>query len=97
MAWGRGKRSAMSPVAIGEGDMELLLIGVDGEKVPVIRVLRERMELRLGEAYALIRRAPVRIARDLEDDVAHGFRKELEEAGASVQVRRSSMHLRLVP
>lgn len=88
MGW-RSKRPALAPVAVGEGEMELLLLAVEGEKLPVIRVLRERMDLRLGAAYAIVQAAPTRIARDLEREVAEGFRDELLGAGASVEMRRA--------
>lgn len=88
----------MAPVAIGDGAVELRLLAVEGKQVPVIRVLRARMGLRLADAHALVKAAPTRIARDLEQEVAEGFRDELQVAGATVQMRTVPRHhLRPVP
>lgn len=94
--WFRSKRPALAPVAIGEGETELLLLAVEGEKLPVIRVLRERMGLRLGAAYGIVQAAPTRIARNLERDTAEALRDELRTAGAIVELRRVR-RLRPVP
>lgn len=84
------KRRPTRPVAVGEGGCEVHLLAVEGRKVPVIRVLRERMELRLAAAHAVVEEAPTIIGRQLEADVAEGFARELREAGASVEVLRVS-------
>jgi ribosomal protein L7/L12 len=82
---------------VGGGDCEVNLLAVEGKKVPVIRVLRERMGLRLGAAHAVVAEAPTIIGRQLETDVAEGFARELREAGASVEVLRvAERPLRLV-
>jgi len=73
-------------------------MGVDGKKVPVIHVLRERMGLRLSEAHGLIQAAPTRIGRNLEPGIAEQLRDELEAAGATVEMQRApKRHLRPVP
>jgi ribosomal protein L7/L12 len=84
---GRGRqRRSTRPVAVGEGDVEVHLLAVEGRKVPVIEVLRARMALRLGAAHAVVEEAPTIIGRNLKADVAEDLARELRDAGASVEL-----------
>ncbi|MFC1615159.1 50S ribosomal protein L7/L12 [Patescibacteria group bacterium] len=64
--------------------VKLTAIG-DG-KVAVIKVVKEVCGLGLKEAKDLVEGAPVEIKKDLKKDEAEAVKKQLEEAGGSVEL-----------
>jgi large subunit ribosomal protein L7/L12 len=92
--------AAAAPAAAGggaaEGDgagadegatVDVVLTEVGGQKVPVIKVVRSATGLGLKEAKALVDEAPKPIKEGAERDEAEKLKAELEEAGASVELK----------
>jgi len=60
---------------------------VGGQKVPVIKVVRAHTGLGLKEAKAVVDEAPGPIKEGIERDEAEKLKSELEEAGATVELK----------
>lgn len=79
----------------GDGDgggeesstVDLVLTEVGGQKVPVIKVVRAATGLGLKEAKAIVDDAPKAIKEGIERDEAEKIKGELEEAGATVELK----------
>ncbi|HYP55728.1 MAG TPA: 50S ribosomal protein L7/L12 [Solirubrobacterales bacterium] len=94
--------AAAAPAAAGapggDGDgggeeastVDVVLTEVGGQKVPVIKVVRAATGLGLKEAKALVDEAPKAIKEGIERDEAEKIKGELEEAGATVELKLSS-------
>ncbi len=81
-----------APAADGGGEEEsatvdVVLTEVGGQKVPVIKVVRAATGLGLKEAKALVDEAPKAIKEGIERDEADKLKAELEEAGATVELK----------
>jgi large subunit ribosomal protein L7/L12 len=91
--------AAAAPAAAGapggDGDgggeeastVDVVLTDVGGQKVPVIKVVRAATGLGLKEAKALVDEAPKAIKEGIERKEAEKIKGELEEAGASVELK----------
>ena len=84
--------AAGAPAGDGGGDEEastvdVVLTEVGGQKVPVIKVVRAATGLGLKEAKALVDEAPKAIKEGVERDEADKLKAELEEAGATVELK----------
>jgi large subunit ribosomal protein L7/L12 len=85
--------AAGAPAADGEGGgeeaatVDVVLSEVGGQKVPVIKVVRAATGLGLKEAKALVDEAPKAIKEGVERDEAEKIKGELEEAGATVELK----------
>ncbi|MCA9638562.1 MAG: ribosomal protein L7/L12 [Myxococcales bacterium] len=77
------------PVEMGiPVDFEVVLRDVCGQRIPVMKAVRELLGLSLADARALVDRAgEVVVAADLSRDEAERFAARLREAGAKVEVR----------
>jgi large subunit ribosomal protein L7/L12 len=80
----------------GDGDGEaaeeqtafdVVLTGPGDKKIQVIKVVRAATGLGLKEAKALVDEAPKPVKEGLERDEAEKLKSELEEAGASVELK----------
>jgi len=87
---------AAAPVAAGGGDagaaeekdeFDVVLTGAGDKKVNVIKVVRAVTGLGLKEAKALVDEAPSPIKEGAGKDEAEDIKKQLEEAGASVELK----------
>jgi large subunit ribosomal protein L7/L12 len=84
--------AAGAPAADGGGEEEsstvdVVLTEVGGQKVPVIKVVRSATGLGLKEAKALVDAAPGPIKEGIERDEADKLKADLEEAGATVELK----------
>jgi large subunit ribosomal protein L7/L12 len=84
--------AAGAPAGDGGGEeasstVDVVLTEVGGQKVPVIKVVRAATGLGLKEAKALVDEAPKAIKEGVERDEADKLKSELEEAGASVELK----------
>jgi large subunit ribosomal protein L7/L12 len=66
---------------------DVVLTGAGDKKIQVIKVVRAATGLGLKEAKALVDEAPKPIKEGVEKDEADKLRADLEEAGASVEVK----------
>jgi large subunit ribosomal protein L7/L12 len=67
--------------------VDVHLTEVGSQKVPVIKVVRAATGLGLKEAKALVDAAPGPVKEGVERDEAEKLKAELEEAGASVELK----------
>jgi len=67
--------------------VDVVLTGSGDKKIQVIKVVRAATGLGLKEAKALVDEAPKPIKEGIERDEADKLKGELEEAGASVEVK----------
>jgi large subunit ribosomal protein L7/L12 len=66
---------------------DVVLTGAGDKKIQVIKVVRAATGLGLKEAKALVDEAPKPIKEGVEREEADKLKAELEEAGASVEVK----------
>jgi large subunit ribosomal protein L7/L12 len=66
---------------------DVVLTGAGDKKIQVIKVVRAATGLGLKEAKALVDEAPKAIKEGVEREEADKLKGELEEAGASVEVK----------
>jgi large subunit ribosomal protein L7/L12 len=89
--------AAAAPAAVG-GDggaaeeeasttVDVVLTGAGDKKIQVIKVVRAATGLGLKEAKALVDEAPKPVKEGIERDEAEKLKSELEEAGASVELK----------
>ena len=69
------------------GTVDVVLAGAGDKKIQVIKVVRAATGLGLKEAKALVDEAPKPVKEGIEREEADKLRQELEEAGASVEVK----------
>jgi large subunit ribosomal protein L7/L12 len=85
--------AAGAPAGDGDGGgdeaatVDVVLTEVGGQKVPVIKVVRAATGLGLKEAKAIVDDAPKAIKEGVEREEADKLKAELEEAGASVELK----------
>ena len=91
--------AAAAPAAAGAGGndgaaveeasstVDVVLTGAGDKKIQVIKVVRAATGLGLKEAKALVDEAPKPIREGVERDEADKLKGELEEAGASVELK----------
>jgi large subunit ribosomal protein L7/L12 len=84
--------AAGAPAGDGGGEEEastvdVVLTEVGGQKVPVIKVVRATTGLGLKEAKAMVDEAPKAIKEGIEREEADKLKAELEEAGATVELK----------
>jgi large subunit ribosomal protein L7/L12 len=66
---------------------DVVLTGAGDKKIQVIKVVRTATGLGLKEAKALVDEAPKPVKEGIDKDEADKLKGELEEAGASVEVK----------
>jgi large subunit ribosomal protein L7/L12 len=66
---------------------DVVLTGAGDKKIQVIKVVRAATGLGLKEAKALVDEAPKAVKEGVDRDEADKLKGELEEAGASVEVK----------
>jgi large subunit ribosomal protein L7/L12 len=89
--------AAAAPAAGGGADagaaeevsstVDVILTGAGDKKIQVIKVVRAATGLGLKEAKALVDEAPKPVKEGIERDEADKLKQELEEAGASVELK----------
>jgi len=67
--------------------VDVVLTGAGDKKIQVIKVVRAATGLGLKEAKALVDEAPKPVKEGIERDEADRLKAELEEAGASVELK----------
>jgi large subunit ribosomal protein L7/L12 len=67
--------------------VDVVLTGAGDKKIQVIKVVRAATGLGLKEAKALVDEAPKPVKEGIDREEAEGLKGELEEAGASVELK----------
>jgi len=89
---------AAAPAAAGGGgaaaapaeektEFSVVLTGVGGNKIGVIKVVREITSLGLKEAKDLVEGAPKPVKEGVNKDEAETIKKKFTEAGATVEIK----------
>jgi len=83
---GGGGGEAAAPVE-EQTQFDVVLLAAGDKKIQVIKVVRAATSLGLKEAKALVDEAPKAVREGVDKDEAEKLKTELEEAGASVEVK----------
>ncbi len=78
---------AAAPAAEEKTEFDVILTGDGGKKINVIKEVRAITGLGLGEAKALVEGAPKAVKEGVNKDEAEKIKKQLEEAGATVELK----------
>jgi large subunit ribosomal protein L7/L12 len=70
-----------------QGAVDVILAGAGDKKIQVIKVVRAATGLGLKEAKALVDEAPKPVKEGIEKEEAEKLRQELQEAGATVELK----------
>ena len=91
---GRGRRSGAARPPAGDGagaeektEFDVVLTGAGDKKIQVIKVVRAITGLGLKEAKDLVDGAPNAVKEGVAQEEADSIKAQLEEAGASVEVK----------
>ncbi|HEU4656248.1 MAG TPA: 50S ribosomal protein L7/L12 [Capillimicrobium sp.] len=86
-AAGGGAAAADGGAEEASSTVDVILTGAGDKKIQVIKVVRAATGLGLKEAKALVDEAPKPVKEGIERDEAEKLKGELEEAGASVELK----------
>ena len=78
---------AAAPAAEEQTEFDVILTGDGGKKINVIKEVRAITNLGLTEAKALVEGAPKAVKEGVSKDEAEKLKKQLEEAGATVEIK----------
>jgi len=78
---------AGAPAAEEKTEFDVILTGDGGKKINVIKEVRAITGLGLTEAKALVEGAPKAVKEGVNKDEAEKIKKQLEEAGATVELK----------
>jgi large subunit ribosomal protein L7/L12 len=87
MPMGGGAPAAGGAPAEEQTEFTVTLTDVGGNKINVIKVVREATSLGLKEAKDLVESAPKPIKEGVSKDEAAAIKKKFEEAGAKVEIK----------
>lgn len=83
--------AAAGPAAAAEEEVKdefnVVLTGVGDKKIQVIKVVRKITGLGLKEAKELVESAPANVKEGVTKEEANGFKTDLEEVGAIVDLK----------
>jgi large subunit ribosomal protein L7/L12 len=82
-----GPAAAAGPVAEEKTEFDVILTGDGGKKINVIKEVRTITGLGLTEAKTLVESAPKAIKEGISKADAEKLKKQLEEAGATVEIK----------
>lgn len=82
-----GGAAAAAPAEEEKTEFTPVLAEVGGNKIAVIKVVRELTGLGLKEAKELVDNAPKPIKENVSKDEADSIKAKLEEAGAKVEIK----------
>ena len=91
---------AVAPAAAGDGgaaeeekdEFDVMLMAAGEKKINVIKAVRVITGLGLKEAKAVVDEAPSAVKEGVTKDEAEDLKKQLEEAGASVELKQLNTH-----
>jgi len=76
-----------APAAEEQTEFDVILTGDGGKKINVIKEVRAITQLGLTEAKTLVESAPKAVKEGVSKDEAEKIKKQLEEAGATVEIK----------
>ncbi|MBN8808323.1 MAG: 50S ribosomal protein L7/L12 [Sphingomonas sp.] len=76
-----------APAAEEKTEFDVILTGDGGKKINVIKEVRAITGLGLTEAKTLVESAPKAVKEGVNKDEAEKIKKQLEEAGATVELK----------
>ena len=82
-----GGGGAAAPAAEEKTEFDVILTGDGGKKINVIKEVRAITGLGLTEAKTLVESAPKAVKEGVNKDEAEKVKKQLEEAGATVELK----------
>ena len=82
-----GAAQAAAPAAEEKTEFDVVLKAIGGNKIAVIKAVRELTGLGLVEAKNLVESAPTTLKEAQPKDVAEGIVKTLTEAGAEAELK----------
>ncbi|QNQ10485.1 MULTISPECIES: 50S ribosomal protein L7/L12 [Sphingomonas] len=82
-----GGGGAAAPAAEEKTEFDVILTGDGGKKINVIKEVRAITALGLTEAKTLVESAPKAVKEGVSKDEAEKIKKQLEEAGATVEIK----------
>lgn len=82
-----GGAGAAAPAAEEKTEFDVILTGDGGKKINVIKEVRAITGLGLTEAKTLVESAPKPVKEGVSKDEAEKVKKQLEEAGATVELK----------
>ncbi len=86
MGGGAAAGGAAAPVE-EKTEFDVILTEIGGNKINVIKVVREATSLGLKEAKDLVESAPKPIKEGVTKDEAEAIKKKFEEVGAKVEIK----------
>ena len=82
-----GPAAAAGPAVEEQTEFDVILTGDGGKKINVIKEVRAITQLGLGEAKALVEGAPKAIKEGVNKEEAEKIKKQIEEAGGTVELK----------
>lgn len=82
-----GAAATAAPAEEEKTEFDVILAAAGGNKIQVIKVVRELTGLGLKEAKDLVDGAPKPVKTGVPKDQAEEMKKKLEEAGAQVEIK----------
>jgi large subunit ribosomal protein L7/L12 len=82
-----GGAAAEAPKAVEQTEFTVILAGAGGNKIQVIKAIREITSLGLKEAKDLVDGAPKEVKAGVSKADAEEIKKKLTEAGATVEIK----------
>ena len=79
--------AAAAPAAEEKTEFDVVMTDFGAEKIKVIKEVRAITGLGLAEAKALVEGIPAKIKEGVSKDEAESIKKQLEEAGAKVELK----------
>ncbi len=88
--------AAAAPAAVADGgegaaaektEFDVVLVAAGASKLAVVKLVKELTGLGLKEAKEIVDSAPKAIKEGIAKDEAEGLKKQLEEAGAEVELK----------
>ena len=83
----RRRRRRLRPPAAEQTEFTVILANAGGNKIQVIKAIREITNLGLKEAKDLVDGAPKEIKAGVSKDDAEGIKKKIAEAGGTVEIK----------
>jgi large subunit ribosomal protein L7/L12 len=79
--------AAAAPAAVEKTEFTVMLMAAGDKKINVIKEVRAITGLGLKEAKDLVEAAPKEVKADVSKDEAEKLKKQLEDAGAKVELK----------